>query len=87
MFFKKMSRMQLLIFLHYVIPFFEFIYYPPNNERRMYYVSKTEAGDEDDLPISKISESVDYEYPNLFYSHFKKVYGITPAEYRANMPK
>ena len=49
MFFKKMSRMQLLIFLHYVIPFFEFIYYPPNKERRIDYVSKTEVSDEGDL--------------------------------------
>lgn len=35
-----------------------------------------------DLEISEISTSVGYEYPNLFYSHFKKVYGITPSEYR-----
>lgn len=40
-----------------------------------------------ELPISKISTSVGYEYPNLFYSHFKKAYGVSPTVYRTNTPK
>jgi len=40
-----------------------------------------------ELPISKISTSVGYQYPNLFYSHFKKAYGVSPAVYRTNTSK
>ena len=35
-----------------------------------------------DLEISQIASSVGYEYPNHFYTHFKKLYGMTPSEYR-----
>lgn len=35
------------------------------------------------LEIAQIAASVGYEYTNLFYSHFKKMYGMTPTEYRA----
>ena len=35
-----------------------------------------------DLEISQIASSVGYEYPSHFYAHFKKLYEITPSEYR-----
>lgn len=37
-----------------------------------------------DLEINKIAASVGYEYTNPFYTNFKKAYGMTPSEYRAN---
>lgn len=35
-----------------------------------------------ELEISQIAASVGYEYPSHFYTHFKKMYGMTPSEYR-----
>ena len=39
------------------------------------------------MEISSIAASVGYEYPNLFYSHFKKHCGMTPTEYRKRIKK
>ena len=36
------------------------------------------------LEISEIASLVGYEYTSLFFTHFKKSYGITPSEYRKN---
>jgi YesN/AraC family two-component response regulator len=35
-----------------------------------------------DIDVNKIAASVGYEYSANFFKHFKKAYGITPAEYR-----
>lgn len=35
-----------------------------------------------DIEINKIAAQVGYEYPANFFKHFKKAYGIPPAEYR-----
>jgi AraC-like DNA-binding protein len=37
-----------------------------------------------DIDVNKIAALVGYEYPANFFKHFKKAYGITPAEYRKN---
>lgn len=39
------------------------------------------------MEIYEIASSVGYEYPNLFFSHFKKAYKMTPAEYRQSNQK
>ena len=39
------------------------------------------------MEIYEIASSVGYEYPNLFFSHFKKTYGLSPAEYRKQQKK
>ena len=39
------------------------------------------------MEIYEIASSVGYEYPNLFFSHFKKTYGMSPAEYRKQQKK
>ena len=39
------------------------------------------------MEIYEIASSVGYEYPNLFFSHFKKSYGMSPAEYRKQQKK
>ena len=35
-----------------------------------------------DIEVNEIASSVGYEYPANFHVHFKKAYGMTPAEYR-----
>jgi AraC-like DNA-binding protein len=40
-----------------------------------------------DMDVNKIALQVGYEYPANFFKHFKKIYGITPAEYRRSAQK
>ena len=37
--------------------------------------------------ISRIAGEVGYENANYFHTHFRKVYGLTPTEYRKNFAK
>ena len=37
------------------------------------------------LEICEIASLVGYEYTSLFFTHFKKTYGITPTAYRKNI--
>lgn len=38
-------------------------------------------------PIEKIAHKVGYENPSYFYKIFKKILGLSPAEYRASQPR
>lgn len=39
------------------------------------------------MKIEEISASIGYEYPHRFFQNFKKIYGITPAQYRRSNQK